>query len=384
MISQKRKKIGFVLNPIAGLGGKLGLKGSDGEKVIQQAQLHHEQIQSPQRAKEFLKYLKSIKDEIYFLTVEGIMGGNILEQTDFSYELLNDAQLKSTKLYHTSATHTQIAARHFKDLQVDLLVFIGGDGTARDVCEIIGMDIPCLGIPGGVKIHSSVFAIKPEMAAKLVIKYLHNQIPLREAEVLDIDEEEFRNNRVVSKLYGYLRVPYEPTLSQPSKMASPHTEEEFANQDRIAEWIIMEWENSYSDWYYLLGPGTTVRAISKILGEPKTLLGVDLFYHKKLIASDLNEEELLAQIKDRPVKLIVTPIGAQGFVFGRGNLQLSAKVLEAIGIKNIQIIATKFKISTLPQGKLRIDSRNSEFDKKFQGLHRVLVDFGEYNIIKVE
>ncbi|MHA1775489.1 MAG: ATP-NAD kinase [Promethearchaeia archaeon] len=379
-----KKKIGFILNPIAGLGGKIGMKGSDGEEVIKQALLHHAQIQSPQRAKEFLEHLEPIQEKIHFITVQGIMGEQILKNFPFSYEYLQDSRIQNTKLFQTTAQHTVWAAQLMKVIPVDLLVFIGGDGTARDICKSVDLEIPCLGIPGGVKIHSSVFAVNPEKAAELVLKYLNNEIPLREAEVLDIDEEEFRHNRVVSRLYGYLKVPYSPTLSQPSKMASPHTEEEFANQASIAEWILMEWENTYPDWYYLLGPGTTTRAIAQKIKQPKTLLGVDLYYRQKIVAKDLNEEELIAQTKDRNVKLVVTPIGAQGFVFGRGNLQLSPKVLEQIGLKNVQIIATKFKVSTLPQGKLRIDSRDKEFDKKFRGLHRVLVDFGEYNIIRVE
>lgn len=384
MESSSKKKIGFIINPIAGLGGKIGMKGSDGEEVIKQAQLHHARIQAPQRAEEFLKHLTPNQDNIHFITVQGIMGEEVLQKFPFTYECLHDSSLSDTHLYHTTAQHTISAARLMKDIPVDLLIFIGGDGTARDICKSVELEIPCLGIPGGVKIHSSVFAIDPEKAAELTTGYLSNQIPLREAEVLDIDEEQFRNNRVISRLYGYLKVPYSPTLTQPSKMASPHTMEEFANQDAIAEWIVMEWESQFWDYYYLLGPGTTTRAIAKKIGQPKTLLGVDLYFQKKLVAKDLNEEVLLTQTKNRKVRLVVTPIGAQGFVFGRGNLQLSPQVLEQIGLKNIQIIATKFKVSTLPGGKLRIDSREPGFDKKFRGLHRVLVDFGEYNIIRVE
>ena len=133
-----------------------------------------------------------------------------------------------------------------------------------------------------------------------------------------------------------------------------------------------------------MGPGTTVRAIAEVLNQKKTLVGVDLFFNKKCIAMDLNERQILENIKNKQVKLIVTPIGAQGFVFGRGNLQLSPKVLLEIGLENIIIIATKFKISSLPKGKLRIDSRDPSFDKKFSGLHRVLADFGEINIIEVK
>ncbi|MHA1610745.1 MAG: ATP-NAD kinase family protein [Promethearchaeota archaeon] len=385
-----RFRIGLIINPIAGVGGKIGYKGSDGieaEKAIEELGA---EIQSPRRTREFLQALVPLQHEIHFITVAGVMGGNILQEFPYTYELLSDQPLLDlTELFSTTSEHTKAAARAFLNNQTDLLIFVGGDGTARDICEVIqnggsvNAPVPVLGIPSGVKIHSSVFSTTPSAAAQIVIRFLHHEIPLREAEVLDIDEEKFRDNQVISKLYGYMRTPYAPTLSQPSKMASPHTEQEFENQTRIAEWLLIEWDRADPDIYYLLGPGTTTRAIANVLEQPKSLLGVDLFYQKQQIAADLNEHSLLDYISGKSVKLIITPIGAQGFVFGRGNLQLSAKVLSHIGLSNIQIIATKYKVSTLPNRKLRIDSRDSEFDVSFQGLHRVLVDFGEYQILEV-
>ncbi len=268
--------------------------------------------------------------------------------------------------------------------RVESIVFVGGDGTARNVFEAVDMDIPCLGIPGGVKIHSSVFATTPSSAGKLALRFLWGEAPLREAEVMDINEDAFRDNRVVSKLYGYMKSPYVPTLSQASKMASPRTEDEMQNKKKIAQWIIEEMEEEMrndKEVYYLIGPGTTTKAIADELGEGKTLLGVDLFYHKERIADDLNEQEILEKIKGKNAKLIVTPIGQQGFVFGRGNLQFSPAVLKEIGFDDIIIIATKYKVSTLPDGKLRIDSRDPEFDEEFVGYYRVLINYGEYRII---
>ncbi len=379
-----RFRIGLIINPIAGIGGKIGHKGSDGieaEKAITELGA---EIQSPRRTREFLQALLPFENDVSFITVSGVMGGTILEDFPFTFDLLTDQPLlKSTELFSTSSEHTNAAAKALRDQHIDLLVFVGGDGTARDICEIILQTLPVLGIPAGVKIHSSVFAATPPSAAQIVGRFLHQEIPLREAEVLDIDEDKFRDNQVISKLYGYMLTPYAPTLSQPSKMASPHTEQEFENQSRIAEWLLMEWEQGDPEIYYLLGPGTTTRAIANVLEQPKSLLGVDLFYQKQRIAADLNEHALLEYISGKHAKLIITPIGAQGFVFGRGNLQLSAEVLSHIGLSNIQIIATKYKVSTLPNRQLRVDSRDTEFDKTFQGLHRVLVDFGEYYILEV-
>ncbi len=377
-------RIGLIVNPIAGIGGAVGLKGSDGLEILNQARQRGGLIQAPKRTEEFLQELKSIKDGIKIYTLKGVMGGDSSLKEGFNTEFLTIEGIPTfTKLFETDSSFTLKTAKKMKELNLDLIIFVGGDGTARDILESVGSEISCLGIPSGVKITSSVFAVNPKAAAKLLIEFYNGHSHLRESEVMDIDESAFRDNRVISKLYGYLSTPYLPTLSQPSKMASPQTLEEKNNQMRIADWIIKQMDNSGKDYYYLLGPGTTVRAISEVLNQIKTLVGVDLFFNKKCIAMDLNERQILEIIKGKKVKLIVTPIGAQGFVFGRGNLQLSPKVLLRIGLDNIIIIATKFKISSLSNGKLRIDSRDSSFDKKFSGLHRILADFGEINIIEV-
>ncbi|MHA1720871.1 MAG: ATP-NAD kinase family protein [Promethearchaeota archaeon] len=377
-------RIGLIVNPIAGIGGTVGLKGSDGLEILNQARERGGVIQAQERTKEFLDELGPIKKNLTIYTLAGVMGGDISQKEKFSTEFLKIEGINgTTRLFKTDSTYTIKAAQAIKGLNLDLLVFVGGDGTARNIFESVDSTLPCLGVPAGVKIHSSVFALNPHAAAKLVIAYFNGQSHLRESEVMDIDESAFRNNQVVSKLYGYLLTPYLPTFSQPSKMASPQTLDEKNNQFRIADWLVEQMDNSGKGWYYLLGPGTTVRAVAEVLKQEKTLLGVDLFFNKKCIAMDLNEQQILEKIEGKNVKLVVTPIGAQGFVFGRGNLQLSPRVLTKIGLANIIIIATKFKVSTLPEGKLRVDSRDLEFDRKFSGLHRVLVDYGELNIIEV-
>lgn len=379
-------KIGLIINPIAGMGGSVGLKGTDGIDILQKAQELGAIPHAIDRTKEFLHELRGLKQKITIVTVPGIMGENICRTEGFNTELISHKEFATrTELYKTTAVHTKIAAQIMKNLKVAIIVFIGGDGTARNIFEAVQQSIACIGVPGGVKIHSSVFATNPNTAGLLVLAFLWGEIPLREAEVLDIDEDAFRGNRVVSKLYGYLLTPYSPLYSQPSKMGSPDTVDEQTNQQGIARWIVEEIENRGPEWYYLLGPGTTIRAITQLLHVEKTLLGVDLLFQNKIIAQDLNEQQILTQLdgKWKNVKLIVTPIGAQGFIFGRGNLQLSDKVLKAIGLDNLIIIATKYKISTLPNEKLRIDSRNIEFDIQARGLYRVLVDYAEYRILEI-
>ena len=377
-------KIGLIINPIAGMGGSVGLKGTDGTLILDQARSLGAQPHAPDRTREFFHELRAVKKKIQIVTVSGIMGGDIAQEAGFDVDLITDTNLPNpSKLYETTSEHTILAAKLIKNKNVALIVFVGGDGTARNIFEALNTSVPCLGIPGGVKIHSSVFAINPRDAGLLTLAFLWGEVPTREAEVLDIDEEAFRLNRVVSKLYGYLITPYSPTYSQPSKMGSPSTEDELANQEAIAQFIVEEMGKWGSDQYVLLGPGTTTRAIANQLHLNKTLLGVDLIYNRQIIAHDLNEQQILDQIQGKKTKLIVTPIGAQGFIFGRGNLQLSASVLNTIGLNNIIIIATKYKMSTIPQNILRIDSRDPDFDMKFKGLYRVLVDYAEYRIIEI-
>jgi predicted polyphosphate/ATP-dependent NAD kinase len=373
-------KIGLIVNPIAGMGGAVGLKGTDGKGILEKAIQLGAQPQSGRRCKEFLNNLTVPNESITFLTWKGDMGENQLKQTNFKYELID---LDRDSGDRTSSEDTIAVAKAFKDNKVSIIVFCGGDGTARDIYKAIGTSVPCIGIPAGVKIHSSVYAINPKAGAALLMNFMAGTADLRENEVMDIDEDAFRDNKVISKLYGYLSTPYVPLYVQTSKVASPSTETEHENQMDVAQFVVDEMDG---DTFYLLGPGTTVRAISEVLNCEKTLLGVDLCKNKQVIKKDLNEQEILEvfeQHKGSNFKLIITPIGAQGFVFGRGNLQVSAKVLEKLKPDNIIIVCSRFKYSTLPEGKLRIDSRNSETDELFKGYYKVIVGYGTYRIAEM-
>jgi predicted polyphosphate/ATP-dependent NAD kinase len=381
----QKHKIGLIINPIAGMGGSVGLKGTDGKDILEKAKKLGAEPKSHFRCQLFLDNLSNLKDSITIVTTSGAMGENLLKKTNFDYCVLS-ININNEINNETTREHTILAAKEMTRIGIHVLVFVGGDGTARDIFEAVGTSVPCIGIPAGVKIHSSVFAVNPESAAVLLQQFIAGSAQLKESEVMDIDEDAFRNNLVVSKLYGYLITPYLPQFVQSSKMASPNTESEHDNQKEIAEFLV---EMMEPNTYYLLGPGTTVRSIAEILDVEKTLLGVDLIRDKKIIKKDLNERqilELLRQVQDQnneKVKLIVTPIGAQGFVFGRGNLQVSDKVLSALKPENIIIVCTRYKFSTLPDGKLRIDSRNPEVDAQFRGYYKVIVGYGIYKIVEM-
>ena len=367
------KRMGFIVNPIAGMGGAVGLKGTDGKEILKKAVALGAKPIAPAKARSFLSHLKPVKDSVSLLVGAGLMGEDEARGLGFNLEVIGEPKGE------TSAEDTKETAEEMLKLGVEILVFCGGDGTARDILDVVDLKVPVLGVPTGVKMHSAVFAVNPQSAANIVINYLEGELPLREAEVMDVDEEAFRMGRLSARLYGYMLVPYEPTLIQGVKMASPATEDELRNQAAIAIYIIEEME---PDVIYIVGPGTTTRTIGDLLDEKKTLLGVDLFCNKKIIAGDVGEREILERIRGRRAKIIVTPIGGQGFIFGRGNQQISPAVIREVGIDNIIVIATKQKLRELRS--LRVDTGDPELDRALRGYMRVVTDYREEHMMRVE
>jgi len=372
-MEEKIWKIGFIVNPIAGMGGIVGLKGTDGEEILKKAIELGAQPVAPQRAKIVLKTLLQLKKQLKLITYPYEMGEN--EAISVSFSPLVIGNITPGK---TTAEDTKQAAKEMKKLKVDLIVFCGGDGTACDIYEAIGDSIPVIGVPSGVKMHSAVFAVNPKAAAEVAIKFLTEGLPLRRAEVMDIDEEAFRAGILSAKLKGYLLVPYEPELIQGVKTSSPLTDDEEENKVAIARYIV---ENMDPDAFYILGPGTTTKAIADLLGVEKTLLGVDIIKNGKIVARDVGEREILKTIDKQKSKIIITPIGNQGFIFGRGNQQISPRVIRKVGIKNIIVIATKYKLSTVKY--LRVDTGDEHLDKELKGYIRVVTDYNEEKIVRV-
>lgn len=371
----KVKSLGLIVNPIAGMGGSVGLKGTDGEEILKKALSLGAKPVAPPRAETFLLHLKKlIGGNFDLLAGAGWMGEFEAKNVGLECTAIGERKDKTT------ARDTKEVAEEMLKRRVDLLVFCGGDGTARDLLDVIGLSLPVLGVPSGVKMHSAVFAVTPEGAARVASRFLSEGLPLREAEVMDVDEEAFRENRLSAKLYGYMLVPYEPELIQGVKEASPSTEDELHNQAAIALHFIervME-----PDTIYILGPGTTTRAIAALLNEKKTLLGVDLLLNGKIIKHDANESEILEAIHSKRAKIVVTPIGGQGFIFGRGNQQISPRIIRLVGLENIIILATKHKLKGL--SSLRVDTGDAELDQALRGYRRVIVDYGEERLVPVK
>ncbi|HAF66590.1 MAG TPA: ATP-NAD kinase, partial [Clostridiales bacterium UBA9857] len=257
------------------------------------------------------------------------------------------------------------------------------DGTARNIYNAVGDKVPVLGIPAGVKIHSSVFATSPKDAGQLAARFLTGEVQvIKDAEVMDLDEHAFREGRVTARLYGYVRVPYEEQLVQNLKSGS--TESELAALDGIADRIIEDME---PDVAYIIGPGTTTRPIMEKLGLEATLLGVDVVLNKQLLVADANEEQLLRILHGedgvKGAKIIVTIIGGQGYVFGRGNQQLSPEVIRKVGKDNIRIVATRAKLNALNRRPLLVDTGDDELNQMLKGYYHILVSYDREVMYKI-
>jgi predicted polyphosphate/ATP-dependent NAD kinase len=368
------KTIGLIVNPVAGMGGAVGLKGTDGKTIIARARSLGAKPVAPIRAQAFLSGLKPVKQDVRLIVGAGSMGEDEAKVTGFICEVLGESKKE------TGAEDTVTVAKGMVDAGVALLVFCGGDGTARDILKAVDLYLPVLGVPTGVKMHSAVFAVNPQAAARVVTRFLYEGLPIRETEVMDVDEKAFRAGSVSAELYGYVLAPYEPHLIQVNKIASPMTASELRNHAAIGVYII---ETMKPEVVYIIGPGTTTRTIGDLLDAKKTLLGVDLFFNKKLVAKDVNEKQILEVISGKPAQIVVTPIGGQGFIFGRGNQQISPEVIHRVGLDNITVIATEAKLKNL--SGLRVDTGDPDLDAAFRK-HKITVvaDYKSEYMMNVE
>ncbi|MDD2835251.1 MAG: ATP-NAD kinase family protein [Methanothrix sp.] len=353
-------KIGFIINPIAGMGGAVGLKGTDG--LAAAALTRGAKPLAARRAHACL-HLLSPELGLNFYTASGQMGEDELRNCGLQYSVVYQAAEVSGSL------DTRLACKAFLEECVDLVLFCGGDGTARDIAGAV-TTLPILGIPAGVKMHSGVFAISPEAAAQLALGFVKGELKARETEIVDVDEELYRAGELQTKLYAVARTPYKPTLVQERKrIYSSKNEEEF--KDQIA---LFATEFMRDGSAYILGAGTTTARIAEKLGVEKTLLGVDVVQKGSLLVKDASEKDLLALLdKEKSVKIIVSPIGAQGFILGRGSQQISAAILRRVGEDNLIIVSTPHKLAEL--SRLLVDSGDQEMDRILAGKRMVLTGY---------
>ena len=367
------KKLGLIINPIAGMGGSVGLKGTDG--VFEEALARGAVPQAGGKTLRALKKILSIRNELTVLCCVGAMGADTLTESGLGYSTL---YRPASSLY--TSNDTRAAAKVMAGEGADIIAFAGGDGTARDIYEAVGENITVLGIPAGVKIHSPVYARTPEKAGELLQLFLSGKTTLtREVEVLDIDEDDYRRDIINTRLFGYLKIPFERRFMQGGKAPTPMSEK--SQQLGIAASIA---EDMDQDTYYLVGPGSTTRALMEHLRADNTLLGVDVLRRGQMVAKDISEQEILKYMEAGPTKLIITPTGGQGYLLGRGNQQISPAVIKKLGKNNIIVAATNEKLAGLKHQPLLMDSGSTEADELLRGYMRVVTGYHEIVIYPVE
>ncbi|GLX77448.1 ATP-NAD kinase [Thalassotalea insulae] len=363
-------KLGFVVNPIAGIGGSVALKGSDGEGIAQQAKALGAEAKANSRAALALEVLLPYQQQITVYCANGLMGEQTANELGFNTEVIYHS-----KSEQTTPQDTENAVAALISQGVDLLLFAGGDGTARNICHKVGDSFPVLGIPAGCKIHSGVYAVTPKAAGRVVELMVTNQlVTLTEADVMDIDESLFRQGVVKAKRYGEMQIPAELRYVQAVKSGGKESDE-LVLQDIAADVI-----NQMDEQLFIIGSGSTTAFLMEELALDNTLLGVDLVQDQELIASDVIESQLWQAIQDNAengVKLVITLIGGQGHIFGRGNQQLSPRIIKAIGKDNIIIIATKTKLSALNARPLIADTGDSALDQELSGYLPVTTGYND-------
>ncbi len=365
------RRVGFIINPIAGMGGRVALKGTDG--VVEEAIRRGARPIAEDVARLFLRELEGYAEskDVEFITGPGPLGEDVLREFGFAFEVLRHRKVAYKKVGDVEIPDT--TAEDTRELggrmlgKADIIVFAGGDGTARDVFSAVGKKIPILGVPTGVKMFSGVFAFSPEDAARLLIEFIRGNARIVERDVMDLDEEAFRHDEVKPRHFGKALTPYAELLLQGAK--EPTKTDEAEDVRATVEALAEELE----DGIYFLGAGSTVKALKDILGIDGTLLGVDVVEIKnrraRLLVKDAAEKDLLRFV-DRSPKVIVTVIGGLGFLFGRGNQQFSAKVLRGIPKENIIVVAASSKVA---KGIVRVYTGDREVDEKLRGYIKVRV-----------
>ena len=359
------------------MGGRVGLKGTDSMEIVREAMRRGGMPESPGRAVTALSQIHQVVDDrLEVLAAPGRMGEEEATEAGFAPTVVGDGAGGET-----SADDTRRAAEAMVSAGVDLILFAGGDGTARDIYNAIGDRVPVVGIPAGVKMHSAVYATNPRAAAGLVERYLAEpSLPLREVEVMDIDEEAFRQGSVSAELYGYMKVPYERRFIQGAKSASEPSDE--AAVMAVSREVAGRIDPGY---LYILGPGTTLRAIGREMGVEKTLLGVDLYRDGEIIDRDVTAArvEEAACGHEGSTVIVVTPIGGQGHIFGRGNQQISPAAIRSVGRDAVMVVAATTKLAALRGRPLLVDTGDPEVDDLLSGYIRVVTGLNMESVYRV-
>jgi len=357
------RRLALIVNPIAGMGGAVGLAGTDGERAERARELGA----IGRAGEKALSALRALQGtDVVIETCSGAMGAEIAERAGLRYEVVVDIDHRST-----TGSDTRRAAATMRHRRVDLLLVAGGDGTARDVLEAVARDVPVLGIPAGVKMHSAIFAATARTAGEVARAFLTSSAPdalLRDAEVMDREIVDSGETPLSPKLYGFLRVP-KISFFVPQAKASSILADERALEGAVQRLVRLTQDDNIS----VLGPGTTLERVKKAGGCAGSPLAVAAVSSGRCVGRDLSETQILKTIAGKPARLIVGVVGGQGFLFGRGNQQLSSRVIRAVGTQNIVVVAAAEKLLALESGALLVDTGDEALDDELAGFVSVIV-----------
>lgn len=369
-------RLGLIINPYAGVGGPSALKGSDHEYSLTLARERGVEPKVNERVIDMLSSLQSDLMGIKIITASGIMGEDACKNLPkANLEIVFNTPMK------TSANDTQVAAKLIQKEKVDLLVFVGGDGTARDIYSAIGSKQSVLGLPAGVKMHSAVFAVTPKAVASVIDSMIsHKLVAARMAEVRDIDEEAFAKGHVKTRYFGEMQIPDDQLLVQSVKCSGLLDDEIML--DELCAYLS---ETIEAETLYILGSGGTLKHLKVTLGiENPTLLGVDVWYQGELLCLDAHEQQLFDLVQRySKVKIYLSVIGGQGIVLGRGNQQISARIIEHIGIASLQFISTQAKLLALNGRALSVDSGRDDLNRRLAGFHKIICGYEDFVLYEI-
>lgn len=360
--------VGLLINPVAGIGGSVGLKGSDGVAIQAQARGRGGRARGAARAARALAEAGDAARAVRWLTWGGPMGADALRAATLQARVLGEPGTPP------DAADTRAAARAMRDAGVDLIVFCGGDGTARDLLEALGDSVPVLGVPSGVKMHSGVFATTPESAGRILRLLVEGGlVRAGVAEVRDLDEAALREGEVRPRYYGELAIPEQGGFLQHTKEGGRESEA-LALEEIVAAVVERIHEQP---GVYLLGPGSSVAAVKSALGMQATLMGVDVWHGGRQVGTDVAASWLIRYLDgtdDLPT-LVISFTRRQGFLLGRGNQQFTPAVLRRIRRDRLWVIGTRTKLLSLDGRPLLVDTDDPDLDQALQGLVEVIAGY---------
>lgn len=363
---------GLIVNPVAGLGGETALAGSDGDQIQQLALSRGAQARAGERAERALRAIAARIPGLHILTAAGAMGEEACKSAGVSHTVILRPGVR------TSAEDTRSLATVLLDAGAEIILFAGGDGTARDLCAAVGTRALVLGIPAGVKMHSGVYAVTPEHVGPLLSAVWAGRHDEEVVEVVDIDEVARRQGVLGSRLYGHVRVPAAPNAVQRGKagsaVATPSTVAGIAREvaGRLLPGVPC-----------LLGPGTTVRDVAACFPVASSLLGVDVVEDGNVVGENLDATGLRRVVGARRFQVLLSPVGGQGIVLGRGNQQIDEALLANLRPEDLLIVALPRKLVAFAGRGLLIDAPTEHLNSRFRGSVSVITGFRERAVLSL-